>query len=206
MAEFDNGRFLLLIRQSAVHIDQQKSSNEWSLSAEGREQCHQFASLIAPYHPPQIITSKENKAMETGWLLARVLRVSAKSAENLHEHDRQGEIYKANQQDFHKAIARFFSFPEELVFGRETAVQASERIDFAIMQLIDQHPGHNLAIVTHGTVLSLFVNRYNPWTDLLTFWESLKMPCAALLRLPDLAFQELILPSTYGEFSPSISD
>ena len=131
-------------------------------------------------------------------LLAYALRVPNQSAENLHEHDRRGSPIFASQQEFRMAIDRLFSYPKELVFGRETAAQATERFDSAVRDLIEQHQGHNLAVVAHGTVMTLFVNRYNRGSDPMTFWDSLKMPCAVILRMPDMALKELILPKTIG--------
>lgn len=168
------------------------------MSEEGRERCRQFAPLIAPYHPTRFVTSQEGKAIKTGLLLAYALRVPIQSARNLHEHDRQGSLIFASQQEFRTAIDRLFAYPDELVFGRETAAQATERFDSAIRDLIEQFRGHNLAIVAHGTVITLFVNRYNPGSDPMTFWDSLKMPYAVLLRMPDMAIQELILLTTNG--------
>lgn len=187
-------QFLMLVRHSAVNIEMHKASNEWSLSEEGRERCHQFTPLIAPYQPNLFVTSQENKAIETGMLLAKALRVPSKSATNLHEHDRQGVPVFGTHQEFRSAIGRFFASPDQLVFGRETAAQAAERFDSAIRDLVEQHQGHNLAIVAHGTVMTLFVNRYNPDLDQMIFWDSLMMPCAVLLRPGDMTLQELILP------------
>jgi len=60
--------------------------------------------------------------------------------------------------------------------------------------LIEQYQDRKLAIVAHGTVMTLLVKRYNPTIDSMVFWNCLKQPCAVLLRLPDMLFQELILP------------
>ncbi len=191
-----HGHTLLLIRHSSVRMQQQKPANEWSLSIEGREQCRQFAPLLSRYQPALIVTSTENKAKETGLLLADVLNASVVTDQNLNEHDRQGVPYIADQKAFYSTISQFFANPDQLVFGRETAAQACRRIDSAVTALLNQYAGSNLAIVTHGAVLTLFISHHNPLLDPMTLWSSLKMPCAVLLRLPSLAFKELILPST----------
>lgn len=151
-------------------------------------------TFSCPCQPAIFITSQESKAKETGRLLAGALRVPTRSSLDLHEHDRQNAPFFSDQQEFKNAIGRLFARPNELIFGRETGAQASQRINDAISQLLTEYHDRSLAIVTHGTVLTLFINRYNPTIDPLIFWNSLKMPCAALLRLPDLTLQALILP------------
>ncbi len=187
-------RFLLLIRHSAVQIDPDQQSQEWSLSASGRKQCLQFAPNIEPYQLDRFFTSHEPKAIETGSLLAGALHVPVQTAPGLQEHDRRNAPHFAKEQEFRAAIARFFSRPNELVFGQETAVQARSRIIAAVNKWVAQYPEHNLAMVTHGTVLTLFVCSYNPHLDPVTFWSKLEMPCAVILELPDLTFHQLILP------------
>ena len=186
--------YLMLIRHSAVLFDPDTPSHEWELSAEGRERCLKFTLKIAPFQPTHFITSQEDKAVETGAILGKALNISTQTAPNLHEQDRSNEPFLNNQKKFNESVAHFFSSPEELVFGRETAVQAKNRIIIAISQLLKQYPTDHLAIVTHGTVLTLFVSHYNPHLDPVFFWSKLKLPCAVLLELPGLAVREILLP------------
>jgi broad specificity phosphatase PhoE len=152
-----------------------------------------FAPQIAFFQPDSFITSRENKAVQTGKLLAHALGVPIESAQDLHEHHRQGISLFNTPKEFRNAVRHFFANPEELVFGQETAAQAGDRFNSAITQLLHQHQHHNLAIVAHGTVMTLLICRHNPSLDPITFWTSLQMPCAALIRLPDMAMQDLIL-------------
>ena len=132
-------RSLLLIRHSAVTIDSCVPSNLWSLSYEGRARCRRFAAQIAFYQPGIFITSQENKAVQTGTILAHALGVPVESAPDLHEHDRQGESLFDTPREFRTAVRRFFANPDELVFGRETAAQAGDRFNSAIIQLYQQY-------------------------------------------------------------------
>jgi len=103
----------------------------------------------------------------------------------LQEQDRHGVPYFDNQQDFFAAVERFFTQPNELVLGNETAVQARERFDTAVTQQIAQHPNDTLAIISHGTVLTLFATHHNSQLKTIPFWQALTLPCALIFTLPN---------------------
>ena len=114
MRENNGNRFLLLIRHSAVFVDQHEPINEWSLSEEGRDRCRQFAPLTTPFQPTLFVTSSKNKAVETGILLAKALCVPSQIGQNLVEHNRRGVLFFSNQQERRYAIGRLFAFLRNL--------------------------------------------------------------------------------------------
>ncbi|MCP4427295.1 MAG: histidine phosphatase family protein, partial [Chloroflexi bacterium] len=133
-------RKLLFVRHSAVEIDANAPSREWQLSENGRLLAQQLAPQIASHNPIRIITSQENKASETGQIIADTLGIPWQTAPNLHEHERSKVRYFERQEDFLTAVARFFAQPDQLVFGDETANEARVRFDTAVRQLIAQRP------------------------------------------------------------------
>lgn len=163
-------------------------SAQWQLSENGRILAQQLAPKLADYTPTRVITSHEAKAIETGQIIADHLQLPCHSADDLQEHDRRGVPFFESQQDFFAAVNRFFNQPDELVFGNETAVQARERLSTAVIQQIAQHPDDTLAIVSHGTVITLFLTHHNPQLDTIPFWQSLTLPSALVLTLPDFKF------------------
>ena len=177
---------LILVRHSAVQIDTAVPSHQWPLSADGRSRCHDLAPKLKPYAPARFVTSEEPKAIETGQILADTLAVPAMSASGLQEHDRHGTPYFESREAFETAVATFFARPDELVFGQETAVQARMRFEAAVQQELSSHPQETLAIVSHGTVMTLFICHHNPHLNPMQFWQSLTLPCAFVLRLPEM--------------------
>ncbi|MEZ4593846.1 MAG: histidine phosphatase family protein [Chloroflexota bacterium] len=177
---------LILVRHAAVSIDPTIPSHEWPLTANGRSATHTLAHKLTPYQPSRIITSEEPKAVATGAALAEVLALPTHAAPGLQEHDRRGVPYFENKADFETAVAHFFTHPHELVFGNETAVQARGRLETAVQQQLDAYPQDTLALVTHGTVLTLFLCHHNPQLVPLPFWQSLALPCAFVVRLPGM--------------------
>jgi len=186
---------LLLVRHSSVAVDPEKTAAAWPLSADGRARAQTFAQTLNSLPTPitRVITSQEPKAIETGAIMAAYWGVPSHAAPNLHEHDRAGMPYLADQAAFATAVAQFFAQPTRLVWGNETAVTACDRLETAVRQQLTAYPQDNLAIITHGTVLSLLITRHNPHIQPFPFWQALTLPCAFHLILPDMTLRATFL-------------
>lgn len=172
---------LIFIRHAAPAIVESESQRLWSLSAKGRQQAAQAARLLqdAQLVPDKIITSHELKALETGQIIGSTLHIPVESADDLHEHDRTGEPFYPGDV-FTQKMTQFFAHPDQLVFGRESADSAFARFNDAVQRCLDENPDDLLAIVAHGTVLSLYIGR-KMGIDPFTFWKSLKMASIIIL-------------------------
>lgn len=168
---------VLLIRHSTTIQNPDVSSHTWALSPDGHDHARQLARQITSKPPlTRIYTSIETKALETGKILAEELGIPCQTFDGLHEHERHTAPYLPALADYRSAIARGFAHPHKVVFGEETAVQASTRFGAAIHQISQRHRLDDIAIVTHGTVLSLLIARHNPAIDVFEFWQELTMP------------------------------
>lgn len=178
---------LILIRHAHPEIQANVPSDKWNLSAEGQQQAARLAQeLKAKGHIPDvIITSAEPKAIQTGMALERVFGKPRMALPNLHEHERSNVPYFDNVEDFHAKVAEFFANPAKLVFGKETAHEAHIRFTEAVKQAMNQHPNKSLAIVAHGTVMTLFIARLGG-LEPFAFWKSLKLPDYKVLSLPEM--------------------
>ena len=175
---------LILVRHSISQTDPNKPAAQWGLSEEGRQRCRPLAEQLVPYRPDIIITSTETKAQETGRLVAEILNLPVQTAPNLHEHERGNVGWFASKADFEAQVGRFFAEPGELVFGEETADQSHHRFAQAVAEVVGRYPEQNIVIVTHGTVLSLFISR-SAGLDSFSFWQRLDMPAYVVISLPD---------------------
>ncbi len=164
-------------------------SREWRLSANGRSLAQQLAPKIASHNPARIIASKEPKASETGQIIADALGIPWQTAVNLHEHERSQIGYFESRETFETAVSHFFARPDQLVFGDETANQARVRFDTAVRRLLTNHPTDTLAIVAHGTVLTLFLAHYNQFAP-FPFWKTLQLPDFFVVARPDFTFHD----------------
>jgi broad specificity phosphatase PhoE len=181
---------LLLVRHSQSRPDPARPASQWGLTDLGRARCVPLAERLAAYRPDVIVTSAEPKAIETGALAAARLGLPRQAAAGLHEHLRERAGW-LSEQVFMETVAAFFARPDELVFGEETAGQARARFEGAVRGVLAAHPRKTVAIVTHGTVMTLFVAAQAGLAP-LPFWKSLGMPAIVALSLPRLELVEVI--------------
>jgi broad specificity phosphatase PhoE len=184
-------RKLVLVRHALPEFVVGLPASEWQLSDEGRRRCGRLADRLAAYDLAAVITSTEPKAVETGQIVADSLALSLETAPGLHEHERGVVTDTGDQGAFQEQVSRLFERPDELIFGTETADQAHARFATAVAAAIERHPHGNLAIVAHGTVITLFIARAAA-LDPVLFWKSLGLPSFAVLSLPDLHLLEVI--------------
>jgi broad specificity phosphatase PhoE len=174
---------LILVRHSLPEIIPTVPARRWSLSEAGRRRCRPLADGLAAYALDVIVTSDEPKAVETGRIVASALDKPLKTAQGLHEHDRSKVAFESKEW-FEAAVARFFAEPGRLVFGNETADQAHRRFSEAVARVLEEHPEQNVAIVAHGTVMTLFVAR-TAGLEPFPFWKRLGLPAFVVLSRPE---------------------
>jgi broad specificity phosphatase PhoE len=170
---------IVFIRHSLPEIDLTRPAREWHLSEAGRLRCKTLASQLAYINPQCMVSSLEPKAIETAQILADALGLDFETANDLHEHLRR-EAYHSSQEDFESSVRNFFKQPGRLVFGEETADQTHARFAQAVQTIQERSPAQTpLVIVTHGTVITLYVARaYN--REPFPFWKNLKLPCMVI--------------------------
>jgi broad specificity phosphatase PhoE len=182
---------LILVKHSQPQIDPLMPAREWHLSAEGRLRCQPLADKLAAYEPGVIVASTEPKATETAQIVAERLDKPFEVAEDLHEHNRSNVPFYSPQV-FDAAIATFFQKPGELVFGRETALQAQERFSQAVEDVLEKYKDENVGIVAHGTVITLFVTAHAK-IEPFAFWKRLGVPSFVVMGVPGLEVVEVVI-------------
>jgi broad specificity phosphatase PhoE len=186
----EGGGFLLLVKHSLPEIEEQVPASQWHLSARGRRSCWPLAEELAPYAPDLLVCSLEPKAVETAQIVGDQLGIPVRPLPGLHEHERRTVTF-LSRQEFEACAAKFFANPSELVFGEETAKQAGERFSRSIMAALAKHNGRNLAVISHGTVITLFVAQANQ-IEPFSFWKSLGLPSLVVLKLPGMELKTVV--------------
>ena len=177
-------RKLFLIRHAQPEVTPDIPARLWPLTPEGRDSALQLARRLATNDlPTSLYASPERKAQETARLIAQHLNLPLETVADLREHERE-HVPFLDKDAWKATIAAFFSHPTELIFGDESAHQALQRFNAAVEKIVANAPHGNLALVTHGTVMTLFVASHNPQIDALAFWRSLQLPDLVVLTLP----------------------
>ena len=183
-------RKLVLVRHSVPEIIPTVPASEWQLSDEGRRRCIKLAERLAVYAPAVIVASQEPKAIETGQIVAGILGMPFETALHLHEHERRNVGLFDTREQFEAKVARLLEHPGEVVFGQETGDEACDRFAAVIADVLEGHPSGNLAVVSHGTVMTLFVARA-AGIDPVPFWKGLGLPAFTVLSCPDFDLLEV---------------
>ena len=178
-------RNLVFIRHSQSQPDPKIPSSQWSLTREGRRRCEPLAEQLIPYELDIIITSSEPKAIETGELIAQRLAIPYQVMKKLHEHERETVPFFGTKDEFQKAVSTLFTKPDKLIFGEETGLEARDRFLGAVESVLAAYPQENIAIVTHGTVLSLFAYQF-VGQEAIKFWRNLGMPAFVVFSHPEM--------------------
>jgi len=173
---------IVLIRHAKTTPDPSNSAKDWSLAVGAEEACRELAGRLEPTQLTKLISSIEPKAHNTAKLLGTHLDCPVSQAENLHEQDRSGAPF-LSEIAFQNNMRQNFEHPNELIWGKETTAEALSRFTTTLKQLVDANPNEKLGIVTHGTVISLLVAKYN-FIDGYDFWQKLQMPDMVRLSLP----------------------
>ena len=113
-------------------------------------------------------------AKQTAEIIAAEHNLELQLIEGLHEHDRSSVGYLHGDQ-FQAAVREFFEKPGMLVFGSETADACHALFHHAVHSILDQNLDKTVVMVTHGTVISLFVSRLTGMSD-WSLWNDLALP------------------------------
>ena len=169
---------LLLVKHARPEVTLDMPSSRWVLSQQGRTRCAWLAEALRTEGVSRIYASLEPKALETAALVAVELGLDVSPRPGLQENDRTGLAFVPTEA-LRSLIQRFFDAPSQVVMGRESADEALSRYEAAI-RLLAEGADQAVAVVTHGTVISLLVSRHNPVAP-FRFWESLGLPSYVVL-------------------------
>jgi len=183
-------KILVLVKHSIPEIISTVPAKGWRLSQSGQMRCITLAEKLAPFLPDVIISSTEPKAIETAQIIAKKFNKPFSAVSGLQEHDRTN-VGLLEKEQFESKVKEFFDKPESLVFGRETASQSLARFSKALSSIETEYPDKNIMVVAHGTVISLFVNKFNS-IEAFSFWRKLELPSFAVLSLPNHKLVKLV--------------
>lgn len=183
-------RQLILVKHAQTLLTPEVTAEGWPLSPAGRAQCLPLAERLAGKQPARVVASTELKAIETGQIIARQLKIPFETALGLHEHDRSN-VPLVPRERFEEQMRQFFESPHEIVYGLESADEAYDRFHIAVVKVLREHPAGTLALVTHATVMALLLARNNGRAA-FELWRGLASPSFALVDAATFALREIV--------------
>src|SRR5262249_47719619 len=109
-----------------VNIDPAIPVASWGLSVVGRTRTEELANTMWLLGTTQIISSGEQKAIETAEIIARKLSVAVEVRKAMHEDDRSATGFLAPSK-FEAVADQFFAQPFVSIQGWERAIDAQRR-------------------------------------------------------------------------------
>ena len=182
-------RKLHLVRHSRPVIDPAQPALAWHLSPSGSRLSVLVAERLATAEVDAVVSSVEPRAEESGRIIADRLGVPFRTAEGLEEQHRDG-AWLESEEEFRAAVAGFFAEPDRQAFGPESADAAHARFAAALDRVTAADSG-DLAVVSHGRVISLFVARANG-LEALALWNSLGLPALVTVDWPTGRLVEIV--------------
>lgn len=167
---------LALLRHSQPAIESEKPAHQWTLTDEGRRRSTRIAALLTAWRPDRILSSSEPKAVETAELIASHLGLSCAADDGFGEHSRHTAPFYVSRAEFERRLEDLFREPDRVAFGEESALVAAARFRESLERVRRRCPEDRLAVVTHGTVMSLYlaeVTGESAWQ----LWKRWTTPC-----------------------------
>jgi len=172
---------LILIKHARPLVDPTRPPSQWKLSPDGEHRCAALAAAIKTHQPEVLLCSTEIKARQTARLLGESLGLTYASVAGLEEHHRDSVPHLATRE-FLSLMAIVLKQPRRIVIGEESAGDALARFTAAVEKAMGEHPGKNLAIVSHGTVIALFA-AHHTGEDGYLLWRAMELPSYLIFDL-----------------------
>src|SRR5690606_2308415 len=140
---------VILVRHSQPELDPAVDCMHWRLSTEGRSRSGILADRMRPLAPAALYSSPAPKAFATAEIVGAGLDRKVPVIADLRERDRGGVPFFTEPGEFEEQVRRLFAFPDEPVFGTESAAEALARFQHGIAQVLSFRDREPL-LVTHG--------------------------------------------------------
>lgn len=148
------------------------------LSGRGRADAERVADVLGGVPITAIYASPAHRARETIAPLAVRLGLPIHIVPELRER----ELCHGAVDDFSGAVKTTWGDPSFAHPGGESNAAAQRRGVAVVRRLQKRHPDEHVVFATHGNLLALVLQHFDPRVD-FAFWKSLTMPDIYALRV-----------------------
>jgi broad specificity phosphatase PhoE len=176
-------RRLVLVKHALPVPDPSVAASEWRLGADGETQAAALAATLEDFEPYFLCTSTETKARQTADIIASASGATVITDDRLREIHRP--VLPWMGADEHQRFnRRLFEQLDSRVVGDESARDACSRFDAAVVAHCGDAGTRDVVVVSHGTVIALFVAHHNRDLDAFTLWRELECSAFVVLSVP----------------------
>jgi broad specificity phosphatase PhoE len=184
-------KLVVLVKHALPILDFTRAPCDWTLGDEGKVQARILSKKLQRYLPFELISSPEVKASGTAEVVGKELGLEFHVVYGLEEINRP-RMRKLDPEELSTLIREIFLKPDKEVVGRETAEQALARFDKGLREAISGYEaGNNLVVISHGIVISLFVQAKNRMNG-HKLWRRLQCPSFIVLSFPSYQVLEIV--------------
>lgn len=171
---------LVLLRHAEPKIQIEEVPSKWGVSSQGKAHAIKLAFSGVFNDVDLIIASNEPKGYQTAEMIALRQKQSVFRNPLFNELNRDGGFYLTSSQ-YQLAVKTVLNDYTFRVDGWETAASALSRFNRGIDEVLTEHDGKRILIVSHGMVLAMYFsellgNRSNmPVQELnLVRWDTME--------------------------------
>lgn len=165
------------------------------LSPKGQEDAQRVADLLCGFPITGVYSSPFRRAWRTVNPLAEEVGLPVHNEPDLRERKLSD---RSRVNDFFAAVRQTWEDPTYAHPGGETNAAAQRRGVAVLQRLYERHPKEHVVLSTHGNLLALMLQHYDPSVD-YAFWRSLTMPDVYELQIgEDPSFTRLWQALAYG--------
>ncbi|KOY17330.1 histidine phosphatase family protein [Paenibacillus xylanivorans] len=146
---------------------------ERGLTEQGKRDAASVAGLLHREQIQLFYSSPYRRSVDTIQGLAEVSGGIVVTEEDLRERELSGPEVK--HEHFREAKQRLYDDPAFAYSGGESGEVAGARAIAVIQRILDRHTGQKIVIGTHGDIMTLIFNYYDPSYG-YDFWVNTTMP------------------------------
>ncbi len=172
-----------LLRHAVTVKDPNKPVIEWDLTPDALIKINEYISEGKFDGITKIISSTESKAISTAKPILEYLntnifvnedqKITIETLEEFVEVKREKRFL--TDEEFLDQKKRELTNLDQVENGVESANQALKRFESGVQKLEEQHLGENILIITHGTIMTLYLAKINhDLESVFARWEKLK--------------------------------
>ena len=143
------------------------------LTERGKQDALKVRDLLMEEQIDVLVSSPYRRAIETIQHLADALNKEVIIEEDLRERKLSGTDFDLYQ--FYEAKRRVLEEPSFSFPGGESTFEVQQRAIPILTRLLHEYSGKNIAVATHGDIMTVMMNYYDKKYD-YHFWENTTMP------------------------------